>query len=88
MNYIDIRYVISGEECVACMPVQCAQLRLAYPGEDLYYYAGSEAAKKFALLKGEFAIFSPHDVHGPNMQLHGETAVRKAVVKVRCESCE
>jgi len=34
------------------------------------------------LLPGTFAVFFPHDLHRPCCQTHGESLIRKAVIKI------
>jgi len=79
-NYLDIQYVIRGEDRIGWMPTACCQ-RLASdfePGGDVAFYF-DRPTSWLVVPAGSFAIFFPSDAHAP---LGGEGAVFKAVVKV------
>lgn len=82
-TYIDIQYVVSGEEVIRVADV--GRLRTSTPyGADrdvaFYHLAPGTDVK---LLPGDFAILYPHDAHLPKLPLTSPGPVRKIVVKVR-----
>lgn len=86
-RYIDVQYIADGSERMGCTPLS-ADLKVAKPYDphtDLVFYATQGDLLVFH--KGDFAIFTPKDVHAPGLQLaSGEPAeVVKVVVKVRVE---
>ena len=79
-RYLDIQYVIEGEDRIGWMPTSCCQ-RLASdfePGGDVAFYF-DRPASWLIVPAGSFAVFFPADAHAP-LAGHGE--VFKAVVKV------
>lgn len=83
-SYIDIQYIISGEEYCMWLPLHRATSVGEIPEKDIYYYEGE--THKFPLSKGDFAVFFPNDVHGPNVKQKENIQVRKAVVKIRMKT--
>ena len=85
-QYIDIQYVVMGEETIRVANIAALQSSKAYD-------AGSDA-EMFGLLKGtelhlragDFAILFPQDAHLPRLPENAPTRVRKIVVKVRLET--
>ena len=79
-KYIDIQYVIAGDEVIGVRPTaDCGQVSAAYdPERDIGFF--TDPPETWLLLHaGSFAIFYPDDAHAP---LLGEGEVRKAIVKV------
>ncbi|MBM3336048.1 YhcH/YjgK/YiaL family protein [Candidatus Sumerlaeota bacterium] len=79
-KYIDIQYVIAGDELIGVRPTaDCRQVSAAYdPERDIGFFA--DAPDTWVLLHaGSFVILWPEDAHAP---LSGEGEVRKAIVKV------
>jgi YhcH/YjgK/YiaL family protein len=85
-KYIDVQYVIQGEERIgyACLRSGMTPT-VPYDGEnDVVFYGAT--GDFFALRSGDFAIFTPHDIHAPGLALTScgpMGTVRKAVVKCR-----
>jgi biofilm protein TabA len=79
-RYIDIQFLISGEEQFGWkLTSECAQPEAEYdPVKDRILYL-DEPEAWFPLRPGMFAILFPEDAHGPML---GEGELRKAVVKV------
>lgn len=83
-NYIDIQYVLSGEETVFTKDINQAVSSKAYSGEyDAEFFDSVENPCKLILQQGDFAIFFPHDLHQPCMAVSQSVPVRKIVVKVK-----
>lgn len=79
-DYIDIQYIISGDEEIGYSPVvACTALRDPYdPTRDIMFFS-DRPQTWLALGPGMLAILYPHDAHAP---LAGSGPVRKVVVKV------
>jgi len=84
-KYIDIQYVVSGEEAIGYAPLPHG----AKPAEDLLtekdiaFFADPAGETDLVLSAGAFAIFFPWDIHRPGCAIGKGTPVRKVVVKVR-----
>ena len=79
-RYLDIQYVIRGEDRIGWMPTSCCQ-RLASdfePGGDVAFFF-DRPRSWLVVPEGSFAVFFPTDAHAP---LGGSGEVFKAVVKV------
>ncbi len=80
-RYIDIQYVISGNEEMGWRPrSRCQQTHVGYHVEkDIEFYA--DAPENYiAVQPADFVIFFPEDAHAP---LIGNGTIHKVVVKVR-----
>ncbi|MDF0534183.1 YhcH/YjgK/YiaL family protein [Shewanella yunxiaonensis] len=87
-RYIDVQYIVSGEEEFGFLPKPAHQQPCsAYNDErdfEEYSYDLNQAAASYVALKsGMFAIFYPDDAHMPCCTLGAESQVRKVVVKVQ-----
>ncbi|HEY2582489.1 MAG TPA: YhcH/YjgK/YiaL family protein [Mucilaginibacter sp.] len=81
-KFIDIQYVIKGEEKIGVTPLSAATVSKPY--DDTNDYANYEADGKYYTAKpGTFFLFFPDDVHRPNVKVKGHGIVKKAVIKIR-----
>lgn len=82
-KYIDIQYMIEGEELIAVAPI--SELTISEPYDekrDIEFYENSVNGMDYALHSGEFQIFKPGEGHMPCIALNGINKVRKMVIKV------
>ncbi len=82
-NYIDVQLVIEGRERMGCCPLasQPPVIKPYDPATDLEFY--SARGDLFEFGPGEFAVFTPHDVHAPKLAPSGPVVdVFKAVIKI------
>ncbi|WP_299798742.1 YhcH/YjgK/YiaL family protein [uncultured Shewanella sp.] len=85
-HYIDVQYMVSGEEEFGYLPLGSQQPSVAYNPEhdfaEFDYESNKEGAAFIPLRPGMFAIFFPGDMHMPGT---GATPnrVRKVVIKVK-----
>lgn len=80
-KYIDIQYLIEGEEFIGVEPLANQEvLEDLLEENDVIFYKGKAA--KIKLSKGSFMVFFPTDVHAPGIQIEKPTKVIKVVVKV------
>lgn len=85
-KYIDIQYLLLGEERIACLPIERMKETKAYNEEsDAAFYAADLKLQPsyLSLLPGYFAIFFPQDGHKPQLCDDKPQMVKKVVVKVR-----
>ncbi len=87
-NYIDLQYVISGEEIIGAAPLDLN----SHPSEeydskkDAAFYETLTGETELLLKTGEYAFFFPEDIHRPGCASKESTGVRKAVVKIAVDS--
>lgn len=83
-NYIDLQYVVRGNEDMYSVIIEDAEDAGDYNAEkDLQFFGGASRAVKMSFTDGDFALFFPEDVHMPsvrNEQTDGE--VLKLVFKI------
>lgn len=81
-KYIDVQYVISGEELMGYAPLGNQQILEPYKEEnDIVFFTGDKSFTKVS--EGMFAIFFPEDVHMPGISTGKISDVKKLVIKVR-----
>lgn len=83
---IDIQYLLSGEERIACLPIERLKEANPYNEEnDAAFYAADLSLQPsyLSLLPGYFAIFFPQDGHMPQLCVDKPMRVKKVVVKVQ-----
>ena len=81
-NYIDLHYVVSGQEKMGVYPI--TKLTVAKPYDatkDIANYSGK--GKIYTAVPGVFFLFFPSDGHRPNITTGGNKADKKIVIKVR-----
>jgi len=81
-KYIDVQYVISGEELMGYVPLGGQRILDQYKEEnDIVFFTGDKSFTKIS--EGMFAIFFPDDVHMPGISTGKISNVKKLVIKVR-----
>ena len=82
-RYIDIQYMIDGEEKIGVTDLSNCVSCVEYDSEkDLEFYDISSEEEYLALEKGQFLILYPHDAHKPSISKKEKLTVKKVVVKV------
>jgi YhcH/YjgK/YiaL family protein len=84
-KYIDIQYVIKGEELMGITTLDKVEVDEPYDSEkDLafYKYEGGDYVKA---TPENFMIFFPEDVHRPSIKVDENVPVKKGVVKILIE---
>lgn len=82
-KYIDIQFVVSGEEYIGYAPLVDQKPVDPFNEEkDIGFYQGDASLTKISA--GMFAIFYPNDAHLPSRYLEASLAVKKIVMKVAC----
>ena len=81
-KYLDVQYVIKGEELMGYTPLGNQQIFQPYKEEtDIIFFKGEKSFTKVS--SGMFAIFFPEDVHMPGISAEKVSNVKKLVIKVR-----
>jgi YhcH/YjgK/YiaL family protein len=81
LKYIDIQYLVEGEEMIGYLCKGDQQPTEAYnPDKDVQFY--KEKTTFFKLEKGQFVIFFPTDLHQPGIMVSEPVNARKVVLKV------
>lgn len=85
-KYIDIQYLISGEEMQGFAPLTDNMEREEHPERDIMYYQNVPAENFVRLKPGDFAVYFTNDVHRPNCTSGIDMEIKKAIVKIREEA--
>ncbi|MGQ8338840.1 YhcH/YjgK/YiaL family protein [Sunxiuqinia sp. A32] len=81
-KYIDLQYVIDGDERMGVMNLKKTQGATEYNSEkDLLFYGDGEG-DYYEANSEVFFLFFPTDVHRPGIQIDGAVKVKKMVVKI------
>ena len=83
-QFIDIQYLISGSEKVACLPLEYLKETKAYSRDSdaAFYEQANVQPQELLIGNGYFAILFPQDGHMPQLCADKPLAVKKVVVKV------
>ena len=81
---IDIQYLLSGEERIACMPIDRLNETKPYnmDSDAAFYEATDMQLQEMTIGEGYFVIFFPQDGHMPQLCVGEPERVKKVVVKV------
>jgi biofilm protein TabA len=81
-KYIDLQYVIRGQEKIGVVPLSKATVSKPY--DETKDFAHYTAEGEYYIAKpGTFFLFFPGDVHRPNIKVDGYDVVKKLVIKIR-----
>ncbi len=82
-KYIDIQYMIKGEEKIGVVDYDvCTTVEQYNSQKDIEFLDCSENVNYCTLKEGEFLILYPDDAHQPSLAIDNPAFVKKAVVKV------
>lgn len=81
-KYIDIQYMVNGEEQIGHDFLQGQTPSKAYDEEKDFMLFGEKPSFFTRLAAGSFAIFFPTDLHMPNLKVEASIPVKKIVIKV------
>lgn len=80
-RYMDIQYMVSGEEMIGYAPLEDQDIIKPYNAEkDIVFYQTEMSKLRFS--EGMFAVFFPNDIHAPGIMVDTQKPVKKVVVKV------
>jgi YhcH/YjgK/YiaL family protein len=80
-KYTDVQYIVEGSEVMGCANLRDMDITEPYDAEKDFMLLKGEGSF-FTVKAGMFAIFSPHDVHMPNLAETAPALVKKIVVKI------
>ena len=81
-KYIDLHYVISGEEKIGVYPItKLTPTKIYDSSKDIANYSGE--GKIYSAVPGTFFLFFPSDGHRPGITPGGKKADKKIVIKIR-----
>ncbi|MDD5371020.1 MAG: YhcH/YjgK/YiaL family protein [Anaerolineaceae bacterium] len=87
-KYIDIHYVVSGQEAIWCLPTQKFASTDAYNVEKDVIHGEPrrvEELSKVVLVPGDMVVCYPEDAHAPKGMVGNATEpLKKIVVKIAC----
>jgi YhcH/YjgK/YiaL family protein len=81
-RYIDLQYVITGEEKIGIAPLATATVTKAYDEEKDYANFDAEG-EYYVATPEQFFLFFPNDVHRPNILINEFPVVKKLVIKIK-----
>lgn len=82
-KYIDIQYVISGEEKMGYGILEDFKTIITpYDGEKDVEFLNGEKFNFVNVQEGDFVIFYPNDVHAPMLAYNEPREIKKVIVKI------
>ena len=83
-KYIDIQYIVKGEEIIVVAPIQAEKKLVdAKEEKDVWHY---ECETQPVVLKdSDFMVLYPSDLHLPGKAVNEPSEVLKVVIKVKAE---
>jgi biofilm protein TabA len=83
-TYVDIQYLISGEERIGLVKLtpELQVAENAIEERDVVFYKYDQLETSIVLKPGQFAVFYPSDVHRPCCALEQSEKIKKIVVKI------
>ncbi|HEY5585181.1 MAG TPA: YhcH/YjgK/YiaL family protein [Ruminiclostridium sp.] len=83
-KYIDIQYVVTGNEINEWIPTDMLKVLEEYSDEkDIAFFKEPDQWTSAKLKDGYFTIFFPEDAHKPGCLIETPSQVKKVVVKVK-----
>lgn len=82
-KYIDVHYILDGEEFVGYEQFERMSLKEDYNEQDDFFLLEGKLQTKVKLQKGDFMICYPQDVHMTGIKVNEKHMVRKVVFKVK-----
>lgn len=83
-DYIDIQYMINGEELSGVTDYSNCSIKEEYNKEkDIEFLNPPQNEEIFKIKEGEFFVFFPHDAHKPAIKVNDNKSVKKVIVKVK-----
>lgn len=83
-QYIDIQYIISGEEYIGVATKENQIPTIRNEKDDYDFYDCDTTL--FKMKEGMFAIFFPDDIHMPGVQIDASSPVKKVVIKIKIDN--
>jgi biofilm protein TabA len=85
-KYIDVHYLVSGQEITGFAPAEDLKLAVPYDeSKDVMLYEVPQQYTKIEMKPGRFAIYHPGQAHLPNCHFQGAHDLHKVVIKVQVD---
>jgi YhcH/YjgK/YiaL family protein len=81
-KYIDVQYIISGEEHIGVTPLINQKPCKEYDAENDYALY-DDVSSFIKIIQTQFAVLFPDDLHKPGIKINVSGKVKKVVMKVR-----
>ena len=83
-DYIDIQYVIKGEECMGYGILEdFKKVVIPYDKEKDIEFLDGEKFNYIDVNENDFVIFYPNDVHAPMLSVKEDVEIKKVIVKIK-----
>lgn len=83
-DYIDIQYVIKGQECMGYGILEdFKKVVLPYDKEKDIEFLDGEKFNYIDVNENDFVIFYPNDVHAPMLSVKEDIEIKKVIVKIK-----
>lgn len=83
-DYIDIQYVIKGEECMGYGILEdFKKVVVPYDKEKDIEFLDGEKFNYINVNENDFVIFYPNDVHAPMLSVKEDVGIKKVIVKIK-----
>lgn len=83
-DYIDIQYVIKGEECMGYGILEdFKKVVVPYDKEKDIEFLDGEKFNYIDVNENDFVIFYPNDVHAPMLSVKEGVEIKKVIVKIK-----
>lgn len=83
-NYIDIQYMIKGQESIGVTDRDNCSVCVDYDKEKDIEFLDCNVEEEYVCLEeGQFVVLYPQDAHKPSINYKGKHFVKKVVVKVK-----
>lgn len=81
-KYIDVQYIISGEEFIGITDYSNCTTEIEYDTEKDIEFLTTKQIHNIEMYAGDYLILYPSDAHKPSITLKETTQVRKIVFKI------
>lgn len=83
-KFVDVQFMIEGEEIITIAPVDSLQVVEAYSSEkDIIFFSNKDIRGiDYRLESGKYLVLYPKDAHMPCICLNAIATVKKAVIKI------
>ena len=82
-KYIDVQYLIFGEEKMLVCDKSALDVEKPYDEENDYAFFFYDKAEEIIYKKGEAIVLYPNDAHSPDRMVKDPVLRKKAVMKIR-----
>jgi YhcH/YjgK/YiaL family protein len=82
-KYIDVQYLIFGEEKMLVCDKSALKVEKEYDAENDYAFFYFDSAEEILYKKGEAIVLYPNDAHSPDRMVTSPVVRKKAVMKIR-----